>query len=214
MKGFFMNQQKRKSRLRISLTLAMLVLLIAAMLVTAACNQSGGKDTGKLPDPTGDPETSEKDRVKAYDFALLDQHGVQHRLSEYEGKVIFLNFWATWCPPCQQELPDVEQLYKDYDLNSKELAVLGVVLPSGDKSPAGNRELPLEGVEAFITDHQLTFPVLMDTAGKVYEEYKITGMPTTFIIDHEGYFIGYVQGALSRELMDYYIDQAIEEMTG
>ncbi len=109
-------------------------------------------------------------------------------------------------------MPDVEQLYKDYDLNSKELAVLGVVLPSGDKSPAGNRELPLEGVEAFITDHQITFPTLMDTAGKVYEEYKITGMPTTFIIDHEGYFIGYVQGALSRELMDYYVDQAIEEM--
>ena len=73
-------------------------------------------------------------------------------------------------------------------------------------------ELPLEGVEAFITDHQITFPTLMDTAGKVYEEYKITGMPTTFIIDHEGYFIGYVQGALSRELMDYYVDQAIEEM--
>ncbi len=58
-----MNQQKRKSRLRISLTLAMLVLLIAAMLVTAACNQPGGKDTGKLPDPTGDPEASEKDRA-------------------------------------------------------------------------------------------------------------------------------------------------------
>ncbi len=204
-------KQRRLSRR--GLILFMLLLLVAALFITSACDQQPkGDETGKLPGVSEEPQGTEKERVKAYDFTLQDQHGEKHRLSDYEGKVVFLNFWATWCPPCQQELPDVEQLYKDHDLNAKELAVLGVVLPTSDQSPKGNRELTLEGVQSYIVDNNLTFPVLMDTAGEVYQEYKITGMPTTFIIDHEGYFIGYIQGALSRDLMDYYIEQAIEEM--
>ena len=191
----------------------LLAALLTVSLVTALACGGGDKPLPSVtatqaPSESGqgqDTQPTEEEKVKAYDFTLSDQYGTMHTLSAYEGKVIFLNFWATWCPPCMAELPDVEQLYKDHQVNQDGLAVLGVVYPGVGK------EMDEEGIKSFLLENDISFPVLMDVTGEVYETYRITGMPTTFMIDHRGDFIGYVQGALSRELMDLYVNQALEE---
>ncbi len=203
-------KEKKARRLLHALVLLTLLVLIAVSLI--AC--SGGADKPQPTESTAasqpagsqnqESQPTEEEKVKAYDFTLLDQSGQSHQLAAYEGKVIFLNFWATWCPPCKAELPDVEALYKDHKLNQEDLVVLGVVYPGV------GQEMDEEGIKAFLRDNDISFPVLMDTTGEVYESYRITGMPTTFLIDHRGDFIGYVQGAMPRELMDLHVDKALE----
>lgn len=200
----------KKFKMRRLSALLLALLLALPLLGAAACSgqkaPSPPATEGTVTEATGGQESrpSEADKVKAYDFRLPDQKGDMHTLSDYEGKVVFLNFWATWCPPCKKELPDVEALYKDHKFNEEDLVVLGVVYPG-----AGS-EMDEEGIKAFLNDQNISFPVLMDGTGEVYGQYRITGMPTTFIIDRQGNFVGYVQGALSRELMDLYVGQALE----
>ncbi len=70
--------------------------------------------------------TTEEEKIEAIDFALYDQYGNEHKLSDYRGKTVFLNFWATWCPPCRSEMPYIEELYKEYNKNNADVVILGV----------------------------------------------------------------------------------------
>ncbi|NLA71332.1 MAG: TlpA family protein disulfide reductase [Clostridiaceae bacterium] len=208
---------------RPALALALVVLLLTTLLLSTACAKKQSDNQDQTPPVTTVDQSAEtqppggattptqtENIIKAYDFTLQDQFGIEHTLSEYEGKVIFLNFWATWCPPCKVELPDIEGLYKDYNANANDLVVLGVIFPDeGNTGSSSQREKNVEGIKQFLQENDLTFPVLMDTQGEVFNEYGVTGLPTTFIIDREGYFVGYAPGALPRELMDYYVEQAI-----
>ena len=67
-----------------------------------------------------------EEKIKAIDFTLYDQYGKEHKLSDYKGKVVFLNFWATWCPPCKEEMPYIENLYKEYNENNDDVVILGI----------------------------------------------------------------------------------------
>jgi len=94
-------------------------------------NAKEDKDEEKGSSKDDDVSDSNSEQAKpgelpAYDFTLLDQNGKEHKLSEYKGKVVFLNFWATWCPPCIEEMPHIEELYKEYNLNKDEVVILGV----------------------------------------------------------------------------------------
>jgi cytochrome c-type biogenesis protein len=213
-------KKENKMTLRMTLILMVLSLLVLSLMVTAC---GSGKTESPESDPpveTGGPTGSETDeteaeteeRVKAYDFTLTDQYGVEHQLSDYEGQVIFLNFWATWCPPCKEEMPDIEQLYRDHEMNSKDLVILAVAYPDEDGSVSAQREMDTEGIKQFLIDNNYSFPVLMDVRGEAFNQYQISGLPTTYMIDHEGYFIGYVQGALPRELMDHFVNDALNAM--
>ncbi len=141
----------------------------------------------------------------AIDFTLRDQFGVEHTLSDYKGKVVFLNFWATWCPPCRAEMPDIQKLYEEYGQNQgEEVIILGVAAPniSGEGSE--------EEIAAFLSDHGYTYPVLMDTTGEIMNRYGIMSYPTTFMIDKDGNVPGYVSGSLSEDYMKDIIGQTIE----
>ncbi|HSE89275.1 MAG TPA: TlpA disulfide reductase family protein [Candidatus Binatia bacterium] len=94
-------------------------------------------------------------------------------LRDYRGKLVLVNFWATWCPPCRQEMPSMQVLNKK--LANEGLTILGVNL----------REKPKE-VETFSREHQLSFPMLLDEDGQVYDLYKVWSLPTTFIVDENG----------------------------
>ena len=74
-----------------------------------------------------------KKHQNAIDFELVDQYGNTHKLSDYKGKVVFLNFWATWCPPCKMEMPNIEELYKEYNYNKGDVVILGVAQPGGQE---------------------------------------------------------------------------------
>ena len=142
----------------------------------------------------------------AIDFELKDQYGNTHRLSDYKGKTVFLNFWATWCPPCKAEMPDIQKLYETYDQEGEvALIVLGVA------APGQWQEQDEEGVKAFLEDKGYTYPVLMDSSGNTFLQYGVSSYPTTFMIDRDGNVFGYVPGMLSFDMMESIVQQT---MTG
>ena len=143
--------------------------------------------------------------VPAVDFALTDQYGETHRLEDYKGKTIFLNFWATWCPPCKAEMPDIQEIYETYDTEGEDaLVVLGVATPSM------GQEGTEEEIRTFLEENGYTYPVLMDTEGELFAAYGIYSYPTTFMIDREGNVFGYVSGMLTKDMMESIIKQTME----
>lgn len=147
--------------------------------------------------------------VPAFDFTLTDQYGNEHKLSDYKGKVVFLNFWATWCPPCKKEMPDIEALYQDYGKNEGDVIILGVANPASKEYP-NNSDITKEEVVKFLEDNNYTFPVVFDETGEVLSNYSISAFPTTFLITADGNIYGYAAGMLTREMMDNAIGQTID----
>lgn len=147
-------------------------------------------------------QNEENQILPAIDFTLTDQFGKTHTLSDYKGKTIFLNFWATWCPPCRAEMPDIQKIYETYSTEGDDgLIVLGVAAPGyGDEKDE-------EGIKKFLKDNGYTYPVLMDTEAELFDAYGIYSYPTTFMIDRDGNVFGYASGQLSEDTMKSIIDQ-------
>lgn len=158
--------------------------------------------------PEGTAGTS-KAKNPAFDFTLTDQYGNEHTLSDYKGKVVFLNFWATWCPPCKGEMPDIEKLYNEYGKNEGDVIILGVANPASDEYP-NNSDISKDKVIQFLKDNNYTFPVVFDETGDILSNYYISAFPTTFMIDKEGNIFGYAPGALSKDMMTNAIEQTLE----
>lgn len=114
--------------------------------------------------------------LPAFDFTLTDQYGNTHTLSEYKGKTVFLNFWATWCPPCKREMPEIQALYERYGENEGDLIVLGVANPKTDDHP-NNSDETQDVVEKFLKDNGYTFPVVRDLTGDTFSQYMISAFP-------------------------------------
>lgn len=121
------------------------------------------------------------DTLPSIDFELMNLQGNLEALSDYRGKVVFLNFWATWCGPCQSEMPAMENVYNE--LKDEGFVILAVDLAE-DK----------DTVAKFISERNLTFPVLLDTSGKIGGIYEARSIPTTYIIDREGNILGRAVG--------------------
>lgn len=111
----------------------------------------------------------------APDFQLPDLNDNEVRLSDYRGKVVFLNFWATWCKPCREEMPSMEVLYKNFEKDG--LVILAVSI---------DRVTTKKEIPPFVKSLNLTFPVLVDSWGQTDKRYKLMGVPETYIIDREG----------------------------
>ncbi|WP_297528692.1 peroxiredoxin family protein [Thiohalobacter sp.] len=112
-------------------------------------------------------------RPDAPDFALPDMDGRVHRLSDYRGKVVILNFWATWCPPCRREMPSMQRAW--HKIRNEGIMMLAVNV--------GETE---DTVFQFMGDYPMDFPVLFDHDGSVSEAWPMLALPTTFVIDPEG----------------------------
>ncbi len=113
----------------------------------------------------------------AEDFVLPDIHGQVVRLSQLKGKVVFLNVWTTWCPPCRQEMPTMQTLYRQ--LQGEDFILLAVSQDvDGQKA-----------VVSYLSEGGYTFPVLLDVRGEVGRKYGVTGYPETFLIDRQGMIV-------------------------
>ena len=166
---------------------------------TAASEEASGE--------TAPAETAADARpvIPAVDFELEDQYGNIHRLEDYRGKTIFLNFWATWCPPCKAEMPDIQKLYEKSSTEGEDaVIVLGVAAPNM------GQEGSEEEIAAFMEEKGYTYPVLMDTEGELFASYGIMSFPTTFMIDRDGNVFGYVSGMLSADMMDSIVRQTLD----
>ncbi|OUO91993.1 cytochrome C biogenesis protein [Gordonibacter sp. An230] len=156
---------------------------------------------------SGEPD-SDATPAPLADLTLVDQNGVEHKLSDYRGKTVFLNFWATWCGPCQREIPDIEALYNDRGKNEGDLVVLGVANPKTPEHPQ-NSDVSVDEVKAFIDEQGITYPVLMDTSTQLFGAYGIMSFPTTFMIDKDGNVFGYVSGMLTADMMESIVEQTL-----
>ena len=149
---------------------------------------------------TENEESQEDDRIAPIDFTLYDQYGEEHTLSDYKGKTVFLNIWATWCPPCREEMPYINELYKEYGENQDDVVILGVAAPKLGKE--GSEEDIIE----FLEENGHEFPVVMDIDASMVYGYGISAFPSTLIIDKDGYIARYVRGAMDKETMQILIE--------
>lgn len=168
----------------------------------AGADQSGGEETQE----SEDEAEQQKTPAPLADLELTDQFGNTHTLSDYKGKVIFLNFWATWCGPCRNEMPDIQKLYDEYSAQGEdaEVVILGIA------GPGIGQEESAEEIADFMTENGYTYPVLMDTSGEMFTQYGISAFPTTFMIDKDGNVYGYVPGQMTEDIMRSIIDQTLE----
>ena len=147
----------------------LLALLAAAVVVAGSCGESA-----VVPEGTAEAAGSLTDRKPAPDFVLQDEQGREVKLSDFRGKVVLLNFWATWCGPCKIEMPwfvEFQRQYKDQGFS--------VVAISLD-------EEGWEVVRPFTEEYKLNFPVLLGSDETADQFGGVAALPTTFVIDKEG----------------------------
>ncbi len=159
---------------------------IATLLLVAGLLGSAWAESNVLHQVEGQP--------LAADFTLNDIDDNVHRLSDYRGKVVIVNFWATWCPPCRFELPSMERLWQA--VQNKDVVMLAINI--GEDA---------DTIFTFTTDYPVTFPLLMDLDSSVLQQYPVLGVPTSFVIDPEGRIIYRAVG--TREWDDEAIIQQI-----
>ena len=138
---------------------------------------------------------------KAYDFALLDREGNEISLSSLQGKVVFLNFWASWCGPCKVEMPHMQKVYEEY--KDKDVVILAVNITASEKDG-------IKGVTSFLDENKYTFPVVFDMDGSVSTKFRVSGIPTTYIIDKDGIIVNRVTGALSEDSIKEQIEAGMK----
>lgn len=175
--------------------------------ITEEAEESEEKEDDEVVEESQADETQEeRPIIPAPDFTLSDQYGNEHTLSAYKGKTVFLNFWATWCGPCKQELPDIQKIYEKYGENTGELIVLGVANPNG-------QDVSEEEITEFLKTNNCSYPTVFDESGDIFATYGISAFPTTFMIDANGNVYGYVTGMLTEEMMESIIVQTMQSVT-
>jgi peroxiredoxin len=127
-----------------------------------------------------------KQETPAPDFTLTNLDGKEVSLSDYRGKVVLLNLWATWCPPCRSEMPSMQELYERFP--REDFTILAVAAPN---PPRETRQK----IEEFISNGSYTFPVLLDNSHSVYRRYGSGSVPTSWIVDPDGNLAARLVGA-------------------
>ena len=168
--------------------IASLLLALVLVLSFASCAGEGEGDATTAA-PETDAHTHAEEEVTpdaAPDFTVYNKEGNPVRLSDMKGTPVVLNFWASWCPPCKAEMPDFDEIAKQYE---GKVAFMMVNLTDGQSET-------LESARSFIDSMGYTFPVYFDTTSEAAYLYGIQSIPTTFFIDAEGYFAAYCEGSM------------------
>ena len=175
---------------------AVILILIGIMMFTG----KGNGISNYVSPITQNETTKEETKNPPLTFALYDQNEQLVSFEDYRGKIIFLNFWATWCPPCVAELGHIQELSEQYK-ESEDVVILTTVLP-------GDRGISKQDILAFIEENGYTMPVLFDD-GAMFRYFGINSFPTTLMINRDGTPYGYAKGQLTKEMMERLISQTL-----
>jgi peroxiredoxin len=142
----------------------MITLIRTFALWLLLCNVALGLGQGLTPLPG---------RVMAPDFTLQDTNGKTHRLSDYRGRTVIINFWTTWCPPCREEIPSMNRALKRLEQDA--VVMLGINMGEDEDT-----------IFLFTADYPTDFPMLMDRDGAVIADWPVKGLPTTYVVAPDG----------------------------
>ena len=146
---------------------------------------------------TTSPTTAAQEELyPAPDFTVYDRDGNRYKLSDFQGKPVLLNFWASWCGPCKSEMPDIEKAFSTY---GDEIHFLIVNMTDGQQET-------VESAFSYISDNGYTFPVYFDTQQEAAYAYGVYSIPVTYLIDSDGNYQGYFRGAMSSDILQQGID--------
>ncbi|MBN4079542.1 TlpA family protein disulfide reductase [Beggiatoa alba] len=137
--------------------------------------------------------------AESVDFALLDMKGVEHKLSDYQGKWVVVNYWATWCPPCLTEIPELVDFHEEH--KEKNAVVLGVNF----------EDISLNGLKQFSEEYFMNYPVLRTKPGPNSALGPIPGLPTTFLVSPTGEVVARQVGPITAKLITDFIAQQTAE---
>ena len=180
--------------------LALWILLILGLAAVSIGIRLLIVDAPNAPDPSavransiyrftsGDP---------APDFTVRTLDGQTLSLKDIKGQIVMVNFWATWCPPCRSEMPDMERLYQERKDDGVQILAVNL------------QEAP-EPVSRFVEQYNLTFPIVMDTSGEMSQLFGVQSLPTSFFIDKEGKISGFHVGSLNKSAIERRIAQALD----
>ena len=173
-----------KSRTKTLISAAGFVLLIvlSSVLYSYLKDKTPADDN----DSTGSPE-----KTLAADFTVYAADGTQIKLSEMKGKPVVLNFWASWCPPCRDEMPEFDTEFRK---EGSEIVFMMVNLTDGADETK-------ESAEKYIKQNGFSFPIYFDTKADASDAYSIRYLPTTYFIDREGYIVSTIVGGMNAETL-------------
>ena len=171
--------------------------ILTLLVLLFGMNIFDGEKGSEIALPSSPPNEIEVAKIEAssevkvaQDFTLTTLQGEQVSLSDYKGKIVILNFWATWCGPCKEEMPHMQKFHE----KNPDVAMLAVNLTSMD--------LGIDVVKQFVHDSGLTFPILLDEADVVGKQYNIITIPTSYMIDRGGRIFREVVGPMDERMME------------
>lgn len=167
-----------------------LVALLSVLWIWQSATPAAATTGGRRPSP--------REHFLAPDFTLPTLDGGEVTLSSLRGEVVIINLWTSWCPPCREEMPAIEQVYRQYQDKGLEVLAVNSTFQDDERAAA-----------AFVQELGLTFPVLLDRDGAVSRRYQLQALPTTFFVDRQGIIRSVVLGGPMRPAV---IDSKIVEL--
>ena len=174
---------------------------LAPNLLATQTPQETESTEASTPTTQENEQENESEKILAPDFTVYDLDGNEVHLSDYIGKSVVLNFWASWCSPCKMEMPDFNEKYLEI---GEEVQFLIINMTDGSRET-------VETASAFIAEQGYSFPVFYDTDQDAAATYGVYSLPTTYFIDEEGNAIAQATGAIDEEILQQGIDMIISD---